>query len=190
MNANPLQPKEAISKYVGYLDKLNLTHGSAYVAVAYWCDATWPICSGSNRAAVEKAADVYLGMWPSEYNSEGNLVNGHGAEGYWIMKVPSLCEVAEAGVCASCAHWRPEPRHKLWGRCGRVDHAMQYGALTEYPYDQKADLLRVRLSEVDNRGKISTYRDFGCNRFSAKNAKDVAGDGEAKTGLTKQMVMV
>ena len=70
------------------------------------------------------------------------------------------------GVCATCEHWRPEPRHKLWGRCGRVDHAMQYGAITRYPYEQP-ESERVQLNPWDNEGRISTYRDFGCNRYSA-----------------------
>ena len=69
------------------------------------------------------------------------------------------------GVCATCEHWRPELRHKLWGRCGRVDHAMQYGAITRYPYDYP-ESERVRLNLWDNDGRISTYRDFGCNRYS------------------------
>jgi len=69
------------------------------------------------------------------------------------------------GTCATCEHWRPEPRHKLWGRCGRVDHAMQYGAITRYPYDHP-ESERVRLNQWDNQGRISTYRDFGCNRYS------------------------
>lgn len=77
--------------------------------------------------------------------------------------------------CETCEHWRPEPRHKLWGRCGRVDHAMQYGAITEYPYDQKNDILRVRLSQFDNRGRIATYRDFGCNRYSPNNKSSQPG---------------
>jgi len=93
----------------------------------------------------------------------------------------SLSVIAGSAVCASCEHWRPEPRHKLWGRCGRVDHAMQYGAITAYPYDQKDDLLRVRLSQFDNRGRISTYRDFGCNRYSPNNRDDQRRDENQKS---------
>jgi hypothetical protein len=70
-----------------------------------------------------------------------------------------------SGTCAACEYWRPEPVHKLWGRCGRVDHAMQYGAVADYPYD-KMPHERVRLSSFDDRGRISTYHNFGCNRHS------------------------
>lgn len=79
-----------MAQYTGHMASLALAHGSAFVAVAYWCDDAWAICSGSNRAEVEKAADIYLEMWPGEYNAAGNFVNGHGAEGYWIMEVPAL----------------------------------------------------------------------------------------------------
>jgi hypothetical protein len=73
------------------------------------------------------------------------------------------------GVCLTCKYWRPEPRHKLWGRCGRVDHEMQYGAITQYPYDYP-ESERVRLNPWNNEGRISTYRDFGCNRYAPLNS--------------------
>jgi len=83
---------------------------------------------------------------------------------------------AFTGVCETCKHWRPEPRHKLWGRCGRVDTAMQYGAITRYPYE-KPESERVRLNPWDNEGRISTYRDFGCNRYSP-NAQHIHPEPE------------
>ena len=70
-------------------------------------------------------------------------------------------------VCSTCKYWRPEVIHKIWGRCGRVDDKMQFGAISEYPYD-KPPKERVRLSDFDDRGRISTYKDFGCNRHEPK----------------------
>lgn len=70
-------------------------------------------------------------------------------------------------TCSTCRYWDPEPRHKIWGRCGRTDHAMQYGARSAYPYDYKPDQ-GPKPNPFDNKGRISTYRDFGCNRFEAK----------------------
>jgi len=71
-------------------------------------------------------------------------------------------------ICDTCAYWLPEPRHRLWGRCGRVDHAMQYGAINRYPYE-KPESGQVRLNEFNNEGRIATYRDFGCNRYAPTN---------------------
>ena len=62
------------------------------------------------------------------------------------------------GTCAECEHWEPEPHHRLWGRCGRRDDKMRYGARSYYPYDCKP------VHRLRDGWEISTYKDFGCNR--------------------------
>ena len=61
---------------------------NVFVAVMYWCEDAWAIASGPDRAKVEAAAERYMEMWPCKVGSDGNYINGHGAEGYWIMEVP------------------------------------------------------------------------------------------------------
>lgn len=104
-----------------------------------------------------------------------------------LMKINAMTgkagcpELLCSAICETCEHWRPEPRHKLWGLCGRVDQAMQYGAITQYPYDQP-EYERVRLNQWNNEGRISSYRDFGCNRYSPNVKERASATGSADCG--------
>jgi len=81
----------AMDQYAVRLASMNLSAGSVFVAVAYdGCRETWALCSGSNREQVEKAADLYIEMFPGESpHDPGPTIQGD-ADGYWIMEAPLL----------------------------------------------------------------------------------------------------
>jgi hypothetical protein len=81
-----METKESIHNFAV---KSGISHYT-YVAVAYWCDETWPIVVGTEFRAVEEAADRYLTMYPNKFDSHGEFINGVGADGYWIYQVPTL----------------------------------------------------------------------------------------------------
>lgn len=77
--------------FLARLEEFCNTDDAVYVAIAYWCDERFVICSGKDRDLVDRAAEEYVSMWPCKYdNVTGDFVKGHGVEGYWIEKTVYL----------------------------------------------------------------------------------------------------